>query len=56
MAYFRLKNADSSIYMVDDEIGDDADGKADNKSIYTLPNLWRSATAVLYKISQCIAL
>ena len=39
---------------VDDDNGDDDDddddSKADNKSIYTLPNLWRSATAVLYKI------
>ena len=37
----------------DDETADDADdvdGKADNMSIYTLPDLWRSATAVLYKI------
>ena len=37
-------------YRDDDETDDDADGKADNKSIYTLPNLWRSATAVLHKI------
>ena len=35
---------------------DDDDGKADNMSIYTLPNLWRSATAVLYKIYQSLAL
>ena len=34
----------------DDNDDDDDDSKADNMSIYTLPNLWRSATAVLYKI------
>ena len=37
-------------YRDDDETDGDADGKADNKSIYTSPNLWRSATAVLHKI------
>ena len=35
---------------------DDDDCKADNMSIYTLPNLWRSATAVLYKILPTVLL
>ena len=41
---------------INNDEDEDDDGKADNMSIYTLPNLWRSATAVLYKIYQCLAL